>query len=199
MPNQQQGGNQAFYGPGAGMQTGYDPFNPQYLYAPMAREMDQISAQQMQQAREESGMRGSRWSGPMLAAQAGIASKTSQDKQKLLSQLMYQGAQDTYSRGKDSANMLMGLGGMQTGRDQALAQLMAQMGGQQQQTAQSMMDRQYQEWLRTNQDPLERLKMIMGGGGSGYQSDFMRDQSFWDKYGGYISALGSAAGSYFGS
>jgi hypothetical protein len=178
------------------MQTGYDPFNPQYLYAPMAREMDQISAQQMQQAREESGMRGSRWSSPMLTAQAGIATKTAQDKQKLLSQLMYQGAQDTYSRGQNSANMLMGLGGMQTGRDQALAQLMAQMGGQQQQTAQQMMDRQYQEWLRTNQDPLERLKMIMGGGASGYNTDFMRDQSWWDKYGGYVTAAAQIAGSF---
>lgn len=197
MPNQQQqGGNPAFYGPGAGTQTGYDPFNPQYLYAPMARDMDQISQQSMAQAREESGMRGSRWSGPMLAAQAGIARKTSEDKQKLLSQLMYQGAQDTYSRGQNSANMLMGLGGMQTGRDQALAQMMAQMGGQQQQTAQQMMDRQYQEWLRTNQDPLERLKMMMGNGSSGYESDYMRDQSWWDKYGGYIAAAAQSAGSF---
>ena len=183
-----QGGNSPY---GQGGQ--YNPFDPTYLYAPMAQEIEAQNQAQMGQLREQFGSQGGRWSSGLANAQATGLAKTAADKAKLLSGLMYQGAQDTYGRQKDSAQMGMQLGSLQDARDAQMAEMLSKMGLAEKGAATDDLMRQYQEWLRTSQG---YIPDILGAGMRGYQTDMLKDPGFWEKYGGYFQAAGNAAANY---
>ena len=165
-------------------QAPYNPFDPMQLYVPMSRDIDQSNARQASLLREQFGKSGTRYGSSMMGALGNLNRDTAADKAKLMSQLQYQGAQDTYGRQKDAADRNLQLGTLQN-------QMTGQswnMGQEEQQGANADLQAQLQEWLRTNQGYLPQLLSLLG---AGQQGDFMRDPGFWDKYG---KAIGNAAG-----
>lgn len=196
-PLQNQGGGAMPYGQqGGGGAAAYDPFSPMNLWEPMSKQMDYQAARQNAALKEKFGAQGLRWSSPMMSAQQQLGRQTNEDQQRLMSQLMYQGAQDTYGRQKDSAQMQMQLGQMQDQRDAQLSGQMFQQGMAEQGMSNQDLAAYYQEYLRMNPDYISQLLGSMVGP---YSGQFQRQQSSADQWAPWLTAILSGAGSYYGS
>jgi hypothetical protein len=195
-PLQNQGGGAMPYGQQGGGAAAYDPFSPMNLWEPMSKQMDYNAARQNAALKEKFGAQGLRWSSPMMSAQQQLGRQTNEDQQRLMSQLMYQGAQDTYGRQKDSAQMQMQLGQMQDQRDAQLSGQLFNQGMAEQGMSNQDLAAYYQEYLRMNPDYISQLLGSMVGP---YSGQFQRQKNSADEYAPWLAALASGLGSYYGS
>jgi hypothetical protein len=108
---------------------------------------------------------------------------------------MYKGAQDMYGRQKDAAEMQMDLGGAQSGRDADMLREMISLGGVEGQWAQAMLDRQREEWGRTQGGYFDQVMSALGGG---YSSQFARDPTSAEEWGPWLQLLIQAGGTDWG-
>ncbi len=177
MPGQGYAGTQA---------GGYNPFDPMNLYVPMSQGIDEQTAKENARLREEFGASGMRWSSPLLAQQGLTARGAAQDKAKLMSELMYRGAQDTFNRQMQAAQMNMGLGSLQDERERKMAEQLFGMGQGEQALMAQNLQMPYQEWLRQQGG---YLPQILGAIGGGYQTDYYKPLSTWETYAPYLMTL----------
>ena len=171
-------------------QAPYNPFDPMQLYVPMSRDIDQSNARQASLLREQFGKSGTRYGSSMMGALGNLNRDTAADKAKLMSQLQYQGAQDTYGRQKDAADRNLQLGTLQN----QMAGQSWNMGQEEQQAANADLQAQLQEWLRTNQGYLPQLLSLLG---AGQQGDFMRQNNWIQDWGPFLAKVAGDGADYY--
>jgi hypothetical protein len=165
------------------------------LYMPLSRHMDRATQDQIGQLEEQYGGMGGRFSTGLMQQMGDTNLKAAEDKQRLLSDLMYRGATDMYGRQQDAAEMQLELGDRQSGRDADMLREMLGLGGAEQQYAQSMLDRMRDEWGRTQGGYMDQ---ILGALGGGYNSQYARDPSAAEEWGPWLQLLIQAGGTDWG-
>lgn len=180
----------------------FNPFDVGNLWGPMAQQMQDQSKAQMGRLREEFGAGGGRFSSYLGESMAGGLRKSSEDMNRMMSQLQYQDAQNAYQRqlGQQQFGLQeqlglgqlgLGLGQAQADYNRQLQQSMWQQSMQERGLSQDALDRALQDWMRRQTWGTDQALKFLG---PGYQPDYLakpkgQDPSFMQEYGPALIAL----------